>query len=130
MSSNENLIYVNRRNTTVETYTENVEQRMESESEKIVKLLMLEGMQLRHRGPGLDSDAKKRDSKLMTWVFTGIVCAIFATIGFSIWLSVEVGMNGRNVWNSGKDVWSCTCMLYERIACICQMFHIKIEVKH
>ena len=45
--------------------------------------------------------AKRKDSRMLTVTFSLTVIIIFAVIVFSIWLSVEVGMNGRRIWSSG-----------------------------
>jgi hypothetical protein len=48
-----------------------------------------------------DEAAKRKDSRMLTATFSLTVILIFGVIVFSIWLSVEVGMNGRRIWSSG-----------------------------
>ena len=49
-----------------------------------------------------EEEAKRKDSRMLTATFSLTVVLIFGVIVFSIWLSVEVGMNGRRVWRSGR----------------------------
>ena len=51
----------------------------------------------------LDEAAKRKDSRMLTATFSLTVILIFGVIVFSIWLSVEVGMNRKRMWSSGEN---------------------------
>ena len=54
---------------------------------------------------GVQTDAPPvpgRESRVMTVAFSFIVISIFLLIGFSIWLSVEMGKVASRGWSSGK----------------------------
>ena len=78
----------------------------ESALDQAQHYFLTETMEVVHRQTVVQNaespNAKKKDSQLMTAAFTAICLAIFGTIAFSIWLSVEVGINQKNVWFSGE----------------------------
>ena len=49
----------------------------------------------------IEGKKTRMDSLMPTLTFCLTVVLIFGVIFFSIWLSVEVGMCGRNIWRSG-----------------------------
>ena len=61
-----------------------------------------------------EDEKKRKDSRMLTATFSLTVILIFGVIVFSIWLSVEVGMNGRSIWSSGGRL-----MMYKSQGYIC-----------
>ena len=50
----------------------------------------------------------KRESRIVNTIFSVVVVFILGLICFSIWLSIEVGINKRNIWNTaGKNSVQC-----------------------
>ena len=86
------------------------------ESERRLRCLIQEKMDMVHRGGGgtaqyteQELKAKKRDSQMMTCVFSAIALSIFSIIAFSIWLSIEMGVNRTAMWNAGKFDYCICC---------------------
>ena len=42
----------------------------------------------------------KRESRIVNSIFSVVVILILGLICFSLWLSIEVGINKRNIWSS------------------------------